>query len=49
MQQGRIDGDPLQSNRSTGAEEDLHCRSETEHESAGAKEVNPTLGSITGA
>lgn len=34
---------------STGAEEDLHCRSEAEHQSAGAKEVNPTLGSITGA
>ena len=42
-QQDRIDGGQPQGNRSTGAEEDLHCRSEAEHESAGAKEVNSTL------
>lgn len=48
-QQARIDGGQPQGNRSTGREEDLHCRPETEHELAGAKEVNSTLGSITGA
>lgn len=49
MQQARSDGGPPQGNRSTGAEEDLPCRPEAVHESAGVKEVNSTLGSITGA
>lgn len=49
MQQAGIDGGQPRGNGSTGAEEDVHCRPEADHESPRAKEVNSILGSITGA
>lgn len=39
-------GSRPQGNRSTGAEEDLLCRSEAERESSGTKEVHSTLRHI---